>query len=232
VRRARSAAATGRVTVVVICHDYGRFLRQAVESVMEQTLRPRILILDDASTDETPEVVAELKRRDAGLEAHREPHNRGLSTLRNLAAERVASEWIVYLDADDWLAPRYVERALRRLDRDPEVDVLTTDMTIVRGRFRRLRWRARAPREPADLARANTVAQTSFVRQEMVGELGGYDPALHYEDWDFWIRALRAGRRFDRLPGRHIYRREHGANKSKLCDDDEATAQIRRKHGL
>lgn len=222
---------TDRTTVVVICHNYGRFLREAVESVWGQTSRPRLLVMDDASQDETPGVVAGLlaEQPDAFV-YHRSDVNLGLARTRNQAAQTAETEWIVYLDADDWLADDFVEAGERWLADHRHVDALTTDMFLVRDGRRLQRRKAQPPRRWTDLLRANSIVQTSFIRRSLVLELGGYDPSLDFEDWDFWIRAVKAGHVIGRLPGPHVFRREHGANKSKQCDEARATAAIRSRH--
>jgi GT2 family glycosyltransferase len=220
------------ISVVVISYNYGRFLRQAVESVLSQTRSAPVLIMDDASTDETSRVVAELIAAGRGrIAAHRQPVNLGLAETRNLAARLVTTPWLVYLDADDWLAPHYVERMETCLDADPGLAALTTDMFIVRGGRRPFRSHARVPRHWSGLLRRNTIVQTSCIRRDVVLALDGYDASLHFEDWDFWIRVLKAGYRIGRVPGPHVYRREHALNKSKTCDAREGIEQIRRKHG-
>lgn len=222
---------TDRTTVVVISHNYGRFLRQAVQSVLDQTLRPHVLIADDASTDGTPELARSLVREaGGGVEYRRATENLGLARTRNRAASDARTPWIVYLDADDWLAREFIARGERWLDAHPRVDVLTTDMSLVREGRRPARRNARAPRRWTDLLRANSIVQTSFIRRSLVLDLGGYDPTLDFEDWDFWLRATKAGARVQRLPGAHVFRREHGANKSKRCDERAATAAVLARH--
>lgn len=217
-------------TVVVIACNYARFLRQAVESVVRQTRRPPVLIVDDASTDGTPEVAGNLVREHGEAVAYRRlADNIGLSRVRNLAAESIATEWIVYLDADDWLDAAYVERATDWIAAHPAVDVLTTDMTIVRNETPGRVFTSRVPRVWTDLLARNTIVQTSFIRRDLVRRLG-YDPALDFEDWDFWIRVLQNGGRIARLPGAHVFRREHGLNKSKICDERRAVAAVLDKH--
>jgi glycosyltransferase involved in cell wall biosynthesis len=217
-------------TVVVIAHNYARYLEQAVMSVVTQTRRPQLLVIDDASTDGTPEVMARLCARDPAIVCRRLAANIGLSRVRNLAAAEVATERVVFLDADDWLDPRYIERAEAKLAAQPAIDVLTTDMTIVRGDRTRV-FRARVPEFWNDLLARNTIVQTSVIRRSLIAAIGGYDPTLDFEDWDFWIRVLQSGGRMARLPGAHVFRREHDRNKSKVCDEAAATAAVRAKHG-
>jgi glycosyltransferase involved in cell wall biosynthesis len=219
-----------QTTVVVVAHNYSRYLMQSVESAVRQTRRPRILIVDDASTDETPEIAAHLVDAHPAVEYRRLPKNVGLSRVRNLAAEAVETEWVVFLDADDWLDPHYVQHAEAWLAAHEPVDALTTDMTIVREGAARKIFRSRVPARWSDLLERNTIVQTSLIRRDLVARVGGYDPSLDFEDWDFWIRALQAGARIGRLPGPHVFRREHGRNKSKACDERAATAGVRAKH--
>ena len=66
-----------RVDVIVPCYNYGRFLRECVESVLTQPVDVRVLIIDDASTDDTPEVAAALAAEDGRVEFRRHAVNRG-----------------------------------------------------------------------------------------------------------------------------------------------------------
>jgi glycosyltransferase involved in cell wall biosynthesis len=199
-------------------------------SATGQTQPADVLILDDASSDDTPRVVERLVAAYPAIRHRRIASNLGLSRVRDLARSIATSEWIVYLDADDWLASTYVERAESWLRTRPDVDALTTDMTIVRSGGERRLVRATVPRFWTDLLRRNTIVQTSVIRRRVLLELGGYDPTLDYEDWDFWIRLLQSGRRIGRLPGSHVFHREHGLNKSKVCDERAAAAAVRARH--
>lgn len=220
-----------RTSIAVITHNYGRYLTQAVESALAQSRPARILILDDASEDDTPIVATKLVAESGGtVDYHRATVNQGLSRMRNLAAELVTTEWMVYLDADDWLAPSFIHAGEAWLDTHARTDVLTPDMIVVRDDRPARVVRARAPLCWTDLADENTVVTAAFIRRSVIAAIGGYDPALHFEDWDFWIRVVKAGYRIERLPGPHLYRREHGLNKSKTCDEAEGRRQIRAKH--
>jgi glycosyltransferase involved in cell wall biosynthesis len=216
-----------RTTVVVITHNYGRYLPCALDSVLGQRTVPQLLVMDDASEDDTDRVMATYAGH---LRYWRSPLNQGLARMRNTAAGMADTDWIVYLDADDWLDAEFIARAEARLEADAPVDALTTDMRVLRDGRAPFTVRSRVPAHWDDLLVRNTVLQTSVLRRALVGRLGGYDPALLFEDWDFWIRLLKAGYAIDRLPGVHVFRREHGLNKSKTCDEREGVRQIRAKH--
>lgn len=98
------------VSVVVVNYNYGRFLEQAVASVFAQTY-PRIecIVVDNASTDESPAVIARLRSRFPALEVLERAANDGqtAASIDGLAATRGA--YVIFVDADDFLLPRCVE---------------------------------------------------------------------------------------------------------------------------
>jgi glycosyltransferase involved in cell wall biosynthesis len=228
--RNRAMAAPPLTTIVVVSCDYSRFLSDAVASAVEQTAAAQVIIVDDASTDDTPALLPQLEARYPSIVCHVLPSRIGLARLRNYAAELATTEWILYLDADDWLDRSYLARAEAWLRTHPDTDVLTTDMAIVGADGAERTIVSMVPRFWNDLLQRNTIAQTSLIRRVLIGSAGGYDPTLEFEDWDFWIRLLQSGRRIDRLPGTHVFWRDHGLNKSKRCDERAAAAAVRRKH--
>lgn len=112
----------GSVSVYVPCYKYGHFLQECVESILEQErVDVRILILDDASPDDTPEVAAELVRRDARVEYRRHETNQGHIATYNEGIAWATSKYTMLLSADDLLAPGALARAAELMDAHPEV---------------------------------------------------------------------------------------------------------------
>ena len=111
-----------RVTVVVPAYNYARYLPDTAGSVLTQRdVDVRLIIADDASVDETPEVTAELAARDARVQVIRNERNRGHVPTVNAALELVETEYVVKLDADDLLAPGALARATALLEARPDV---------------------------------------------------------------------------------------------------------------
>jgi hypothetical protein len=194
-----------RVEVAVICYNYGRFLRQCVESVLTQSHRDcRVRIIDDASTDNTPEKCAELAAEDGRVEVLRHSVNRGHIATYNEAIALAEGEYLLLLSADDYLLPGAIERAADLLDRYPQVGMLHGGW-LVEWNGRRQSMLPGAAGvvtgllEPAafiaDLARQNLVSTaTAVVRTVVQKSLGGYLPELpHTADLEMWLRfALRS----------------------------------------
>src|SRR5690242_18271368 len=120
-----------RVDVFVPSYNYGRFLRECVGSALSQDgVDVRVLILDDCSADDTPQVGRALAAADPRVEYRRHPANRGHIATYNEGIDWLSSEYCLLLSADDALVPGALARAAAVMDRHPEVG-LTYGLAIV-----------------------------------------------------------------------------------------------------
>lgn len=197
------------VSVIIPCFKHAQYLKQAVESVHAQTY-PNVetVVIDDGSPDNTAEVAAQFGDR---ITYHRQ-QNAGLSAARNKGIALARGEYLVFLDADDWLQPFAISQAMERL-RDPEFDVACTGWIDVDPQGQPL-----AEMNPAALApdpfhvllEKNIAPCHAFVvRKQAVEAAGGFDVELKsHEDWDLWLRLAAAGCRFAMDPSKGaVYRR-------------------------
>ena len=124
------------VSVVVVNYNYGRFLAEAVGSVFAQSYRNiECVVVDNASTDETHDVLELLERRHPALVVLRRASNDGQTpaSLDGLAQTR--GDYIIFLDADDYLLPRCIETHIYvHLSLRPHVGLTSGDMLQVKGR--------------------------------------------------------------------------------------------------
>jgi len=102
------------VGVVIPCHNYGRFLPDAIDSVLRQTVRPRkVVVVDDGSTDCTQDSVQPY----AGQVEYVYQPRRGANAARNRGLSAVDDlDYVVFLDADDRLLPTYIDRCLKEVE--------------------------------------------------------------------------------------------------------------------
>lgn len=109
------------VTAVIPTYGRARLLRRAIRSVQAQTLPGiQVCVYDNASPDETPTVVAEMKRADPRIIYHRHPQNIGAAANFIYGLERVNTPYFSLLSDDDVLLPTLYEAALTDLEREPE----------------------------------------------------------------------------------------------------------------
>jgi hypothetical protein len=107
-----------RISVVIPAYNAGRYLARAIDSVLAQS-RPadEIIVVDDGSSDNTPDVAA----RYAGRICFIRQGNAGASVARNTGIEAASGEWIAFLDADDEWLPEKLHVQMEHLGRNPEL---------------------------------------------------------------------------------------------------------------
>lgn len=82
----------------------------------------QIICIDDCSTDQSPQILADYAQRDARITLLRTPHNSGQAAARNLGLQMATGEFTTFVDSDDWLAPDALEQALGALAQNPAND--------------------------------------------------------------------------------------------------------------
>lgn len=180
-----------RVSIVTPAYNQAEFLRETIESVVAQDY-PNIeyVVLDDGSTDETPQILAEY-----GDAFRWESHaNMGQTATINKGWAMTSGEIITWLNSDDTLLPGAVTRGVQFLLDNPDVGIVFGDTLITESDGRPIE--TSPPQPPFDHARfvikcRNTISQPStFIRREVVDKVGDLDPSLYYfMDWEFWMRA-------------------------------------------
>ena len=113
------------VDVIVPCYNYGRYLRQCVDSVLRQAgVDVRVLVINDASPDNTAEVAAALASQDFRVGVIHHSKNRGHINTYNEGIEWASADYMLLLSADDYLLPDALERATAIFEAHPEVGLI------------------------------------------------------------------------------------------------------------
>ena len=118
-----------RITVLMSVYNGERYLKEAIESILNQTYKDfEFVIYDDCSTDNTPEIIESYS--DSRIVYRRNSVNQGLT--RNLAdgVSRSAADYIARMDADDIAYPERLERQLEWMEHHPEVTVLGSPVSF------------------------------------------------------------------------------------------------------
>lgn len=188
--------------VVIPCYNRAHVVADAVASVVAQDHAPsRIVVVDDGSSDHSPEVLCRMADRYAGrVEVVILPRNVGASQARNVGAGLGRSPWIAFLDSDDVWLPGAAKALLGA----------ASDADIVCGHFARVEsdgvagppecgWWGDPIREA--LKHGGIIGPSwSIVRRNTVVAIHGFDPSFHNcNDWDFYTRAAADGARFTRI---------------------------------
>lgn len=184
-----SPAPTPRVSVVIPAYNHARFLPRAIESVLAQDYPDvELIVIDDGSTDDTPEVLARYADRCRVLRQS----NRGQSATLNRGWELATGTLFSYLGADDLLRPpEALSRAVAALQARPDAVMAYGDFELIDIHDRPLR-RVRNGSESylRMLLDMNPVAGAGILlRRDAFERAGGWDPRLKLNpDLDYWLR--------------------------------------------
>jgi glycosyltransferase involved in cell wall biosynthesis len=196
------------VDVVVPCYQYGRFLRECVSSVLTQGAgEVRVLIIDNASTDDTADVARQLAAEDKRVQVVVNPRNIGATRSYNMGVEWASAEYFLLLDADDLLAPGCLARALAIMEAHPELSftygfeaLLFPDGTIHEPKTAAhdTQWQIVSGQEFVEhlcrTPRNHVGAPTVLRRTTAQKRAGFYRPELPYsDDMEMWLRLAMHG---------------------------------------
>lgn len=213
-RRSRlpQARTVPAVTVLMAVHDGERHVAAAIDSVLRQTFTDfELIIVDDASRDRTPEILASY--RDPRIVLLRNTANLGLTRSLNLGLARARGAFVARLDHDDICEPERLQQQVAWLEARPGTAVAgswTTEVDADGREIGTFEPNASAGYVAWQLARRNIVYQsTVMMRRDAVRAVGGYDETLRFaQDHDLWTRLLMAGQRVELIPQRLVrYRR-------------------------
>ncbi|MEM6519495.1 MAG: glycosyltransferase family 2 protein [Cyanobacteria bacterium P01_C01_bin.70] len=117
------------VSIIIPAYNTAAYIKRAIESVLEQTFKDfEIVVVDDASTDNTVEVLNSIQ--DPRLKVFCQAQNGGAGAARNRALKEATGNWIAVLDSDDWYAPQRLER-LVHLAKERQADMVADDLFII-----------------------------------------------------------------------------------------------------
>ncbi|WP_321853457.1 glycosyltransferase [Burkholderia cenocepacia] len=233
-RLAKPVSGAALVSILIPHYNLGGYVEDTVDSALDSAYpNIELIVVDDASTDpQSRDALLRLQaRNDERIRVVWSTQNRGLAATRNLALSHARGEFVLTLDADDLIDGRFVSIGVDALslnddvsfvvpqtayfddrpDADPAVDVWTQCITFV-GEAR-----------SSGLCQNRFSTATMMGRTEMLRSLG-YDESLSaYEDWDLYMRAVMARRRFVVTNAVHFYYRRRAHS---MIHSDAATRRI------
>ena len=176
------------VSIVIPSFNYAHYLAGAIESALGQTYQPvEVIVVDDGSTDDS---VAVAQRFPVTL---LQQANRGSAVATNAGVRAAHGEFVIRLDADDCLYPRFVERTYAALAADGDVVLAHANGEYFGARHGRI------PFEPFDgerLALGAYATCTALIRTSAWVAVGALDERMRLlEDWDFWLALAERGLR-------------------------------------
>ncbi|HEV8658844.1 MAG TPA: glycosyltransferase [Thermoanaerobaculia bacterium] len=203
---------TPRVTVIIAAYNYAQFIGEALDSVLAQTLTDwECVVVDDGSTDATPEIVKQWVARDSRFR-YVGQENRGPNAARNVGLSRSSGDYVQFLDADDRLAPSKLAKHARYLDEHSDADIVYGPATFFRteepekilysrdGQLSRpLMPQVSSGKEALRKLQMFNIMPilAALTRRSVFDRVGKLNESVRTnEDWDFWLRCAIGGCEF------------------------------------
>jgi glycosyltransferase involved in cell wall biosynthesis len=198
------------VSIIIPNLNYGPYLKNAIDSALQQAYASiEVIVVDDGSSDDSGEVIASFGSRIRSCWQE----NAGPSSARNRGIGMAQGEYLLFLDADDWLLPNAVADLLRGFAAFPDSGLVFGDAELTNedGAVIGKSVCQMASVSLAALLRRNPILTlTALVQRRSLERAGVFNPLFrHGEDYDLWLRIAR------RFPVRHVVctvarRRNHG----------------------
>ncbi len=189
------------VSVVMPVYNSETFLREAIESILNQTFTNfELIAIDDCSTDSSPDFLVEYQKRDDRILIHRQAANSGPATARNTGLNLASGKYIAFMDSDDISLPNRLEKQVAFLDTHPDIGIVGSGIRLIDRKGNHL-GNLQVP--TSDLAiRWTCLFSNAFMNSTvMLRRFLLVENALTYdstkepeEDYDLWVRFLNHAR--------------------------------------
>ncbi len=227
------------VTILTATYNRANYIGLAIESAQRQTFRDwELLVLDDASTDDTEEVVGAFASTDSRIIYIKHSQNKGIAENRNSGLALARGQYVAVLDSDDiWTDDGKLEKQIAHLTAHPDCVAIGSNVSVidengtVTGSF---------SYETTDtgirnkiLLRNQFVQSSIMYRLDSARKAGGYDKSIVVnDDFDLWLRLGTLGT-FANLPEITTAYREHsgGITKSRKLKAATEHLDILKRHG-
>ncbi|KTE16818.1 glycosyltransferase family 2 protein [Sphingopyxis sp. H115] len=224
---ALDSTAPPRVSMVMPVHNGARWLDEAIDSILAQDFTDfELILVDDASRDASPAIMAKAAARDPRVRLLRLATNVGLPAALNHGFAAARGDLHSWTSDDNLLRPPMLTRLVATLDAHPEAQIVHADFTLIDDEGVELGRSRIGPVER--LLYGNNVGACFLYRAIVTEALGGYDTRLFgVEDYDFWLRAAQRFKFVALHEDLYLYRKHGGSLTSQRAEQIQAlTAEI------
>jgi glycosyltransferase involved in cell wall biosynthesis len=227
------------VTILVATYNRAAYIAQAIESAQAQTFKDwNMIVLDDASTDDTASIVRAFTINDPRISYVRHAENKGIAGNRNAGLLLARGTYVAILDSDDvWTDPAKLERQIAHMTEHPDCVAVGTQVSVIDengAETGSISYETSDEGIRSRMLLRNQFAQSSILYCRNVAVIvGGYDATyVVNDDYDLWLKMGAKGT-LANLSGRMAAYREHsgGITKTKRLKAATEHLAIIKKHG-
>lgn len=200
------------ITVYITNYNYGQYIKEAIESVLQQKhVEFELLIIDDGSTDDSKEIIETYRDHENISIVYQQ--NKGLNITNNIALHLANGQYIMRLDADDYLEPHALEKLSQPLKENSEMGLVFPDYYIVDAQGQILEHHKRHDfKKEVTLYDQAAHGACTMIRVEFLKSLGGYNENYKCQDgYELWIKFVNKYKVVN-ISEPLFYYRQHGSN--------------------
>lgn len=182
------------ISIVMPVYNCERYIMQAVESVIAQTYQNwELLIINDASQDNTQSIVNELAQKDSRIHVYDNAENSGVSKTRNRGVTLAKGDWIAFLDSDDAWAVEKLEKQVNFLQTNEEAELIFTGSAFINEDNQRAGYELHVPQtvDFRELLKQNVISCSSVLIKKEYLLLYSMPGDKMHEDYTVWLRTLK-----------------------------------------
>lgn len=209
-----------KVSVIITCYNYGEYLDEALDSVLNSLYDNfEIILVDDGSTDAyTIEKIKEIENKNINNLKIIRQENSGVSISRNNGFKSSTGDYIVFLDADDKIDKKYIPKCVDILDSKENIDFVYTNSIFFNENKKKKIFNLKY--NFYSLLFRNYIPITSMIRREAFLSIGGYKKCS-YEDWELYINLGKNNFNGYNLKEYLFFYRVHNNSKQKKDDNNK-----------
>ncbi|MBT8376653.1 MAG: glycosyltransferase family 2 protein [Bacteroidia bacterium] len=187
------------VSVIVPCYNQAHYLQSSLQSLLEQIYTNwECIIVNDGSPDNTEEIAKQWCKKDKRF-SYISKQNGGLSSARNAGIAKSKGDFILPLDADDLLHPKYLQLTVPLLQKSDNIAIVSCFSQFFDGDKDNVIHQLKPVGTTVHaILFENELIATSLYRKASWVEVGGYDETMKngFEDWEFWLSILKSGKEY------------------------------------
>ncbi len=190
-----------RVSIITVTYNRSRFIRRAIESAIDQTMRDwELIVADDSTNDEIERIVAPFAAKDRRIHYFHRSIRGSVANGSNFALAKAKGEFVAILDDDDWWRdPEKLKKQVAFLDEHPDYIGCGSWAVIVNDEGKE-EGIIKKPMEDMGIRHAMLTANAIVNSTAMFRRVpaGFYDETLpQFNDWDFWLRLGKVGKLYN-----------------------------------
>lgn len=205
------------VTVFIPSYNHEKYVKKAIQSVLDQTYdNIELIVIDDGSTDNSVEIIKKLAEKNEFKFIVQE--NTGLTPTLNKGVQLAKGEFFCELSSDDHLQKTYIKKQVTFMQEQDDIAMVAASLIIIdaTGEIQENKHKSLTPKkydfDDIMFKGCNVPAPGMLFRTAILADIGGFNPNIQLEDWQIQLKLTSQGHLITINPDAKVYYRLHGEN--------------------